>query len=214
MRCSLRVHQMPILVQRIAFAHTLVVGVAMVLTGIEGKSTILFIPAALMFLLGAKYCSMHFGNARNRRILHECACRRSPDSRSASCFPAICRALLGDCWLITFVVNSLGGVCGAMVWRGLRGAFGLSSTALLRNICPRLETMIQMTHRITSGITVISTLALVLWTFRGTVLRRVTVVAAAILMLNEDFFGALIVILGKVARDQSPSLVSPLTLHF
>ncbi len=81
---------------------------------------------------------------------------------------------------------------------------------------PSVETMIEMTHRITSGITVIAMLALVIWTFRGTVrkhLARVTVVAAAILMLNEAFLGALIVILGKVARDQSPSRGAYLSLH-
>jgi cytochrome c oxidase assembly protein subunit 15 len=81
---------------------------------------------------------------------------------------------------------------------------------------PSVETMIELTHRITSGITVIAMLALVVLTFRGTVrkhIARVTVVAAAILMLNEAFLGALIVILGKVARDQSPSRGAYLSLH-
>src|SRR3954447_26794217 len=48
---------------------------------------------------------------------------------------------------------------------------------------PSVETLIEMTHRITSGITVIAMLALVVWTFRGTIrkhIARVTVVAAAI----------------------------------
>jgi heme a synthase len=81
---------------------------------------------------------------------------------------------------------------------------------------PTIQTMIEMTHRITSGITVFATIALVIWTFRVTVRKHiacVTAVAAAILMLNEAFLGALIVILGKVARDQSPSRGAYLSLH-
>ena len=81
---------------------------------------------------------------------------------------------------------------------------------------PRVETMIELTHRVTSGITVLAMVALVIWTFRGTVrkhIARVMVVAAAILTLNEAFLGALIVILGKVARDQSPSRGAYLSLH-
>jgi heme a synthase len=81
---------------------------------------------------------------------------------------------------------------------------------------PSVQTMIELTHRITSGITVLAMLVLLIWTFRGTVRRhiaRVTAVFAAIFMLNEAFLGALIVILGKVARDQSPSRGVYLSCH-
>jgi heme a synthase len=81
---------------------------------------------------------------------------------------------------------------------------------------PSVQTMIELTHRITSGITVLAMLLLLIWTFRGTVrkhIARVTAVVAAVLMLNEAFLGALIVILGKVARDQSPSRGVYLSFH-
>src|SRR5664279_6195716 len=35
---------------------------------------------------------------------------------------------------------------------------------------PSVQTMIELTHRITSGITVLAMLALLIWTFRGTCL--------------------------------------------
>src|SRR5208337_290680 len=81
---------------------------------------------------------------------------------------------------------------------------------------PSVQTMIELTHRLTSGITVVAMLVLLVWTFRGTVRRhlaRVMALAAAVFMLNEAFLGALIVILGKVARDQSPSRGIYLSCH-
>src|SRR6201996_6690830 len=46
---------------------------------------------------------------------------------------------------------------------------------------PQLATLIELTHRMTAGITVIAVLALLVWVFRSTVnghLARITVVAA------------------------------------
>jgi cytochrome c oxidase assembly protein subunit 15 len=81
---------------------------------------------------------------------------------------------------------------------------------------PRMETMIELTHRVTSGIALIAMLALLAWTFAATTKRhlaRASVVAAAILTFNEALLGALLVLLGKVAHDQSTSRAVYLSLH-
>jgi heme a synthase len=81
---------------------------------------------------------------------------------------------------------------------------------------PRMETIIELTHRATSGIALIAILALLVWTFASTAKRhlaRVSVVAAAVLTFNEALLGALLVLLGKVAHDQSASRAVYLSLH-
>lgn len=81
---------------------------------------------------------------------------------------------------------------------------------------PRMETIIELTHRATSGIALIAMLALLAWTFAATTKRhlaRASVVAAAILTFNEALLGALLVLLGKVAHDQSASRAVYLSLH-
>ncbi|HVJ09072.1 MAG TPA: COX15/CtaA family protein [Acidisarcina sp.] len=127
--------------------------------------------------------------------------------------------------LASFAWGILGYNIAVILWGGLVRATGsgagcgehwpLCNGTVVQH-SPSVQTMIEMTHRMTSGITLLATIALVVWTFRGTVRRhiaRITVVAAAILMLNEAFLGALIVVLGKVARDQSPSRGAYLSLH-
>src|SRR3984957_11930372 len=52
---------------------------------------------------------------------------------------------------------------------------------------PQLATLIELTHRMTSGITVIAILLLLVWIFRSTAaehLARMTVAAAALLIFN------------------------------
>lgn len=81
---------------------------------------------------------------------------------------------------------------------------------------PRVETIIELTHRATSGVALIAMLALVAWTFASTAKRhlaRTAVVAAAVLTFNEALLGALLVLLGKVAHDQSASRAVYLSLH-
>jgi cytochrome c oxidase assembly protein subunit 15 len=81
---------------------------------------------------------------------------------------------------------------------------------------PRLETIIELTHRLTSGIALIAMIGLLVWTFATTAKRhlaRTAVVAAAVLTFNEALLGALLVILGKVAHDQSASRAVYLSLH-
>lgn len=81
---------------------------------------------------------------------------------------------------------------------------------------PRMETIIELTHRATSGIALVAMLALLAWTFASTAKRhlaRASVVAAAVLTFNEALLGALLVLLGKVAHDQSASRAVYLSLH-
>ncbi|HYK36906.1 COX15/CtaA family protein [Alloacidobacterium sp.] len=81
---------------------------------------------------------------------------------------------------------------------------------------PRIETIIEFTHRAMSGVALIAILVLLVWTFAATAKRhlaRVSVVAAAVLTFNEALLGALLVLLGKVAHDQSASRAVYLSLH-
>jgi heme a synthase len=81
---------------------------------------------------------------------------------------------------------------------------------------PRLATLIELTHRMMSGVTVIAILLLLVWTFRKTVaghLARITVVAAALLIFNEALLGALLVLLRLTADNRSPTRAVYLSLH-
>src|ERR1700731_625787 len=71
---------------------------------------------------------------------------------------------------------------------------------------PRIATLIELAHRMSSGVNVIAIL-LLLWVFRRTVaghLARITVVAAAVLIFNEALLGALLVLLRLTADNRSP----------
>lgn len=81
---------------------------------------------------------------------------------------------------------------------------------------PRLATLIELTHRMTSGITVVAILLLLVWTFRRTLaghLARITVVAATVLIFNEALLGALLVLLHLTADNRSPARAVYLSLH-
>lgn len=81
---------------------------------------------------------------------------------------------------------------------------------------PRLATLIELAHRMSSGITVIAILLLLVWIFRSTVaghLSRMTVVAASVLIFNEALLGALLVMLRLTADNRSPARAVYLSLH-
>ena len=81
---------------------------------------------------------------------------------------------------------------------------------------PRLATLIELAHRMTSGITVIAILFLLVWIFRSTVaghLARITVIAATLLIFNEALLGALLVLLRLTADNRSPARAVYLSLH-
>ena len=81
---------------------------------------------------------------------------------------------------------------------------------------PRVDTIIEFTHRITSGISFFSAVGLLIWTFAATVrghLARGAAVAAVVFTLIEAILGALLVKLGLTAQSQSPLRAPYLALH-
>lgn len=82
---------------------------------------------------------------------------------------------------------------------------------------PSVETLIEFTHRITSGISFFSVVGLMIWTFRATVhghLARAASVASVVFTLIEAVLGALLVKLGLTAQSHSPLRAPYLALHF
>ncbi|MGA2534638.1 MAG: COX15/CtaA family protein [Terracidiphilus sp.] len=80
----------------------------------------------------------------------------------------------------------------------------------------RVDTMIEFTHRITSGLSLISVIGLLVWTYRGTVrghLARAAAIASVVFTLLEAVLGALLVKLGYTAQSQSPMRPAFLALH-
>ena len=81
---------------------------------------------------------------------------------------------------------------------------------------PRVDTIIEFTHRITSGLSFFSAVGLLIWTYAGTVrghLARATAVATVAFTLIEAILGALLVKLGLTAQSQSPLRPPYLALH-
>jgi heme a synthase len=81
---------------------------------------------------------------------------------------------------------------------------------------PRVDTMIEFTHRITSGLSFFSAVGLLVWTFAGTVrghLARAAAVWSVVFTLIEAVLGALLVKLGLTAQSQSPLRAPYLALH-
>ena len=81
---------------------------------------------------------------------------------------------------------------------------------------PRVDTIIEFTHRVTSGISFFSAVGLLIWTFAGTIrghLARAFAVASVAFTLVEAILGALLVKLGLTAQSQSPLRAPYLALH-
>jgi cytochrome c oxidase assembly protein subunit 15 len=81
---------------------------------------------------------------------------------------------------------------------------------------PRVDTMIEFTHRITSGISLFSVVALLVWTYAGTLrghLARAFAISSVVFTLLEAVLGALLVKLGYTAQSQSPMRPAFLALH-
>jgi cytochrome c oxidase assembly protein subunit 15 len=80
----------------------------------------------------------------------------------------------------------------------------------------RIDTMIEFTHRITSGLSFFSVVALLWWTFAGTArghLAHVAAIASVAFTLIEAAIGAFLVKLGLTAQSQSPLRAPYLALH-
>jgi cytochrome c oxidase assembly protein subunit 15 len=81
---------------------------------------------------------------------------------------------------------------------------------------PRVDTMIEFTHRITSGISFFSVVALLVWVLRATSrghLARMAATCAVVFTVIEALLGALLVKLGLTAQSQSPLRPWYLALH-
>jgi len=79
-----------------------------------------------------------------------------------------------------------------------------------------VNTLIEFTHRLTSGLSFFAVVALAAWTFAGTVrghLARAAAVASVVFTLIEAMLGALLVKLGYTAQSQSPLRPAFLALH-
>lgn len=81
---------------------------------------------------------------------------------------------------------------------------------------PAVATMIELSHRVTSGIDTLFVLGLFFWTFASAPKRHVAracAVAVLILTFNEALLGALLVEFGLVAQSHSPARALYLGLH-
>jgi cytochrome c oxidase assembly protein subunit 15 len=83
-------------------------------------------------------------------------------------------------------------------------------------LSPRIDTIIEFTHRCMTGGATFVVLGLLVWTFRATLkgqAARVAAVASTVLLVNEAILGALLVKLGYVTGNQSMGRVVVLSIH-
>ena len=81
----------------------------------------------------------------------------------------------------------------------------------------RAQTIIEFTHRLTSGVALLMVGVLVVWCWRATTKRdwaRYAAILAAVLLANEALLGAALVRLGYVDQDKSLGRILFLCLHF
>ncbi len=82
---------------------------------------------------------------------------------------------------------------------------------------PQFHTIVEFTHRLMSGATLLLVLALLIWTWRVTQkgsFARWAAVASMVLTMNEALLGALLVLLRLVAHNQSAARGIYLSFHF
>lgn len=83
---------------------------------------------------------------------------------------------------------------------------------------PQTQTVIEFTHRVTSGLSLVLVAMLLIWCWRSTAKGdwpRYSAVAAAVLLFNEALLGALLVLLDHVGGlDRSATHALLLCLHF
>ena len=98
----------------------------------------------------------------------------------------------------------------------MRGTLARQCNGTVLQHSARVDTMIEFTHRITSGISLLSVIGLLIWTYSGTVrghLARAAAIASVVFTLLEAVLGALLVKLGYTAHSQSPMRPAFLALH-
>lgn len=82
---------------------------------------------------------------------------------------------------------------------------------------PQAQTIIEFTHRLSSGLAVVLVSSLLVWCWRKTSKGdwvRYSSLAATTLLFNEALLGALLVLFDHVAQDKSPARAFFLCLHF
>ena len=129
------------------------------------------------------------------------------------------RALVRFAWAVV-AYNVLVILWGALV-RATGSGAGCGNHWPLCNgevipLSPRLDTVIEFTHRCMTGGATFVVIGLLVWTFRATVkgqAARVMAVASMVLLLNEAVLGALLVKLGYVTGTQSIGRVVLLSIH-
>jgi cytochrome c oxidase assembly protein subunit 15 len=128
-------------------------------------------------------------------------------------------ALRGFAWgvLVYFIIVFLGGtlVRATGAGAGCGDHWPLCNGTVVQHH-PRLDTIIEFTHRIMSGFSLFAVLGLLAWTFAGTIrghLARAAAVAAVAFTVIEAILGALLVKLGLTAQSQSPIRPAYLSLH-
>jgi heme A synthase len=81
---------------------------------------------------------------------------------------------------------------------------------------PRIETLVELSHRVSSGAALLLTAALLVWTLRefprGHIARRAAAVATG-LMAGEALIGAGLVLFSLVAKDESAKRALSISLH-
>src|SRR5271154_5996331 len=133
--------------------------------------------------------------------------------------PEVSRALVRFAWVVV-AYNVLVVLWGALV-RATGSGAGCGNHWPLCNgqvipLSPRVDTVIEFTHRCMTGGSTFLVIGLLVWTFRGTVkghAARALAVASMLLLLNEAFLGALLVKLGYVTGNQSMGRVVVLSIH-
>jgi len=84
-------------------------------------------------------------------------------------------------------------------------------------LSPRVDTVIEFTHRCMTGGIIFFVLGLLVWTFRATIqgqAARAMAVVTAVFLVTEAILGALLVKLGYVTDNQSTGRVVMLSIHF
>jgi heme a synthase len=133
--------------------------------------------------------------------------------------PEVSRALVRFAWAVVGY-NVLVILWGALV-RATGSGAGCGNHWPLCNgqvipLSPRVDTIIEFTHRCMTGGSAFLVIGLLVWTFRGTVkgqAARTLAVVSMVLLLNEAFLGALLVKLGYVTGNQSVGRVVVLSVH-
>ncbi len=137
--------------------------------------------------------------------------------------PGILRSRLGAtrCAWVVVAYNVFVALWGAVV-RATQSGAGCGNNWPLCNgkvlpVSPTWHTVIEFIHRQSVTVSVVLLILSVAWTWRSTVsgqAARVFAVLTTILLLNEAFLGAVLVLRGYVTTDRSLGRVFVLAIHF